>query len=256
MSQLAQLQADFQAYIVDNKKGASFKKQIVNDKKVGVTKRLGIYSDGYRLRIIEALANAYPDLQAYLGDDLFDRTARAYIDHYPSTYCNMRWVGDQMGEHVNKHLPQYPLAAELAVFEWALGLAFDAEDAPILEIADLAAIPPETWGDLHFQFHPSVQLLDLQWSAVAVWQALESEETPPTPEKINEPCLVWRSNLNSHYRALEASEYQAIQQVKAGASFGKLCESLHESLDGAATQQAAQYLAGWLEAGIISKIKT
>lgn len=255
MSQLAKLQADFQAYINDNEKGASFKKCIVNDKKVGVTKRLSIYSDGYRLRIIEALTNAYPDLQAYLGDDLFDSTARAYIEQYRSTYRNMRWVGDQMREHLNNHLPQYPLAAELAEFEWALGLAFDAEDAPVLTIQDLAAIPPETWGDLHFQFHPSVQVLDLQWNAVNVWQALEGEETPPKPLKINEPCLVWRSDLNSHYRALDMSEYLAIQQMIAGASFGDLCESLYATMEDAATQQAAQYLAGWLEAGTISQIK-
>jgi hypothetical protein len=256
MSQLAKLQADFQAYIFDNEKGASFKKRIVNDKKVGVTKRLGIYSDGYRLRIIEALASAYPNLQAYLGDDLFNSTARTYIEQYPSTYRNMRWVGGQMSQHLNKQLPQHPLAAELATFEWALGLAFDAEDAPTLQVQDLAAIPPEAWGSLVFEFHPSMQLLALQWNAVAVWQALDNEGTPPTPVRVNESCLVWRSDLNSHYRSLDSQEYTAIEQVASGASFGDLCESLFDILDGAATQQAAQYLAGWLEAGIISKIES
>ena len=64
MSQLAQLQSDFQAYLMVDVKGAAFKAHIINDKKVGVKKRLGIYYDGYRLRIIEALANAYPILKA------------------------------------------------------------------------------------------------------------------------------------------------------------------------------------------------
>ncbi|MFW5431852.1 MAG: DUF2063 domain-containing protein [Methylophilaceae bacterium] len=255
MSQLAKLQADFQTYIFDNDKGVSFKKCIINDKKVGVTKRLGIYSDGYRLRIIEALANVYPNLKALLGDDLFDSTARAYIDDYPSTYRNMRWVGDHMCEHINITLPQYPIAAEMATFEWALGLAFDAEDAPVLTIQDLAAIPPEEWGSLYFEFHPSVNLIDLQWNVIPVWQALDNEKAPPTPKKINEPCLVWRSDLNSHYRSLDTLEYQAIQLITFGSSFGDLCESLYSTLEDAATQQAAQYLAGWIEAGIISKIE-
>ena len=256
MSQLAKLQADFQAYIYDNAKGAAFKKQIVNDKVVGVTKRLGIYSDGYRLRIIEALDTAYPNLKAMLGDDLFISAARSYIDQYPSTYRNMRWVGDQMQAHLTKTLPQYPVAAEMAVFEWALGLAFDAEDAPVLQLQDLAAIPPETWGDLYFELHPSVQLLDLQWNAVAIWQALDNEETPAGAEKIHEPCLVWRSDMNSHYRSLDAQEFNALQQVSAGASFGGLCESLFATLGEEATQQAAQYLANWLEVGLVSKVVT
>ena len=77
MSQLAQLQSDFQAYLMDDVKGAAFKAHIINDKKVGAKKRLGIYYDGYRLRIIEALATAYPILKALLGDEVFNRTARS-----------------------------------------------------------------------------------------------------------------------------------------------------------------------------------
>lgn len=78
MSRLAQLQADFQAYLMDEDKGAAFKNCIVDDAKVGVKRRLSIYADAYRLRIIEALANSYPKLKALLGDDLFDAT-RAVI---------------------------------------------------------------------------------------------------------------------------------------------------------------------------------
>lgn len=255
MSKLAQLQADFQASIMD-KHNDTFKKRIIDDAIVGADKRLSIYVDSYRLRIIEALSTAYPKLHMLLGDDLFDATARQYIDQYPSSYRNMRWVGDQMSQHLSNVLPQHPIASELATFEWALGLAFDAENAPILQLQDLAIIPPETWADLSFAFHPAMQLLDLQLNVVSVWQALDAEETPPTPIQNNEPCLIWRNDLNSHYRSLDAQEFQAIQQVASGSSFGDLCEALFETLEGAATQQAAQYLAGWLEAGIISKIKS
>ena len=253
MNHLAKLQADFQAYLFDDIKGAAFKTQIINDKKVGVKKRLGIYYDAYRLRIIEALSNAYPHLKNLLGDDLFESTACAYIDLYPSTYRNMRWYGGQMNEHLRKNLPQHPIAAEMAAFEWALGLAFDAEDVLNLTLQDLAEIPPENWADLRFKFHPSVQLLALKWNVLLTWQALNAEETPPAAVQINEPCLVWRKDLNSHYRSLELAEYAAIQQVIAGESFGELCEQLQENAsEEAATMQAAQYLAGWLNEGMIS----
>lgn len=258
MSHLAKLQSDFQAYLMDENKGAAFKKQIINDKKVGVKKRLGIYYDAYRLRIIEALCNVYPHLKNLLGDDLFDKTARAYIDLYPSTYRNMRWVGGEMSAYLCKSLPQHPIAAELATFEWSLGLAFDAEDAPILTLQDLAEIPPENWADLRFKLQPSVQLLALKWNVLLVWQALNTEETPPAAAQINEPCVVWRKDFNAHYRSLEVAEFQAIQQVMAGASFGELCEKLQENAneeqatDGQSIRQAAQYLSGWLNEGLIT----
>ena len=255
---LIQLQNDFQAYVLDSDlhhkdKGAAFTKKIVNDKKVGVKKRLGIYADGYRLRIIEALSSAYPILKAWLGDDLFDKTARSYIDQYPSTYRNMRWVGDVMCEHLTKTLPMHPLAAEIAQFEWALSLAFDAEDAPILSLQDLAAIAPESWGELRFKFHPAVQLLSPKYNVLLVWQGLNSDETPPKATQINEPCVVWRKELNSHYRSLEHTEYAAMQSVILGISFGELCESLQENTsEDEATMQAAQYLSGWLNGGLIT----
>ncbi len=255
MSQLAQLQSDFQAYLMDDVKGAAFKVHIVNDKKVGAKKRLGIYYDAYRLRIIEALANAYPILKALLGDEVFNRTARSYIEQYPSTYRNMRWVGDQMQTHLQKILPQHAVASEMAAFEWALSLAFDAEDVPSVTLQDLAVIPPEDWADLKFVFHPSLRMLHLQWNVLPIWRALNSEETPPKAAKKNVTCLIWRMNLNSHYRSLDAAEHAALQSAIAGASFGALCEQLQENAsEEKATIQAAQYLSGWLNDGLITKV--
>ena len=255
MSQLAQLQSDFQAYLMDDVKGAAFKAHIINDKKVGVKKRLGIYYDGYRLRIIEALANAYPILKALLGDEVFNRTARSYIEQYPSTYRNMRWVGDQMQTHLQKALPQHAVAAEMAAFEWALSLAFDAEDVPSITLQDLALIPPENWADLKFVFHPSLRMLQLQWNVLPIWAALNGEETPPKAAKKKVSCLIWRMNLNAHYRSLDAAEHAALQSAIAGASFGALCEQLQEKAsEEQATMQAAQYLSGWLNDGLISKV--
>jgi hypothetical protein len=251
---LTQLQADFQAYLMDDVKGAAFKHRIINDKKVGVKKRLGIYYDAYRLRIIEALANVYPNLKKLLGDDLFDSTARSYINMYPSTYRNMRWVGDKMAEHLQATLRQHPIAGELATFEWALGLAFDAEDVPILTLQDLAIIPPQDWGNLRFKFQPAVQLLSPTYNVLRVWQALNIDEIPPKAKQIKEPYLVWRKELNSHYRSLEPAEYAAIQQMMAGASFGDLCETLLEVKGDEATNTAAQYLAGWLNEGLLTAL--
>ena len=268
MSSLAKLQADFQAYLLDDIKGAAFKSQIIDDKKVGAKRRLSIYVDAYRLRIIEALATAYPKLHLMLGDALFDSTARTYIDAYPSTYRNMRWVGGYMCVHLQSTLPQHPVAAELATFEWTLGLAFDSEDAPVLSLQDLANIPPENWADLSFAFHPSVHLLPLQWNVVQIWNALDQEQAPSSIVNTDEPCLIWRQGfnsgfdlgfdlkqgLNAHFRSLDFAEYAALQLAISGVSFGALCEQLQENAsEEEATIQAAQYLSGWLNDGLIAK---
>ena len=256
MSQLAKLQADFQAYLLDDAKGSNFIHAVVDDKKVGAKKRLSIYHDAYRFRIIEALATAYPQLKALLGDVLFDKTAREYIEAYPSTYRNLRWYGSQMCEHLLTTLPQHPIAAEMADFEWALSLAFDAEDVPELNLQDLAAIPPENWAELSFKFQPAIKIVRASWNVIPIWKALEIGETPPKPAQASsyQSWLIWRKNFNPQFRLITEIEVITLNMAMSGATFGDVCESLNIAMDEEeAVTAAAQYLAGWLEAGLIFK---
>ncbi|MGB4812952.1 MAG: DNA-binding domain-containing protein [Methylophilaceae bacterium] len=252
MSQLEKMQTDFQNYIIH--KNETFMYCIVDDELVGATTRLNIYYNGYRLRIIESLATSYPKLQAWLGDDVFNNIARGYIANYPSTYSNMRWVGDKMDLHLKHALAKQPFSAELAQFEWALGLAFDAEDAPILQLADLVKIAPEDWADLQFRFHPCLQLLPTRYNVIAIWKALDLNATPPKPKLIRQHTVIWRYNLDSYFRSVDQAEYAALQLVASGASFGELCESLQSESGEVATNIAAQYLSTWLNDEIIQAI--
>ena len=258
MSQLAQLQQAFQAYLLDDNAGksnATRRKFIINDTKVGAKKRLGIYHDAYRLRIVEALGTAYSNVKKLLGDHFFSTTARGYLSLHPSTNPNLRWYGAHMADYLKTALPQHPIAAELAAFEWALALTFDSHDAPTVHLQDLAAIAPEAWGDLHFKFHADVQFFTTQHNTVAVWKALEVDEAPPKASAAEHYLwLIWRQHLNANFRSIDDAEANALRLVMAGASFGDLCEALYESAGDDATPQAAQYLAGWLQVGLISAL--
>ena len=257
MSQLAKLQADFQAYLLDDAKSSSFIKAVIDDKKVGAKKRLSIYHDAYRLRIIEALATAYPQLKALLGDVLFNKVAREYITVYPSTYRNLRWYGGEMREHLLTTLAQHPIAAEMADFEWSLSLAFDAENVPELTLQDLSTIPPENWDALSFRFQPAVKIVRTRWNTIRIWHALEAEEGPPKPaqESSYQSWLIWRKNFNSQFRQITEMEVIALNMAMMGATFGEICASLEVEMDEEqAMTTAAQYLAGWLESGLICKV--
>lgn len=253
MIQLAQLQTAFQAYISGEPAGDTIFPAIINDEKVGAKIRLEVYYNAYRLRLIEVLSNVYPVLHSLLGDTLFNKSARSYIDAYPSSNPSIRWFGNQLSNHLSLTLPQHPIAAELAAFEWALGLAFDAEDTTVLRLADLLTVPLDQWGDLKFRFHTSVQILQTKWNVMDVWHALNNNEAPPPIAELNNECLIWRQQLDSQFRLLETDEYQAIQLVMAGASFGEVCEHLQKTLtEDEASMTAANFLTCWLEQEIIS----
>jgi len=167
----------------------------------------------------------------------------------------LRWYGAHFADYLKHTLPKHPMAAELAKFEWTLAFTFDSADAPTLHLQDLARIAPETWGDLCFKFHAGVQFIALQYNTVAVWKALEADETPPQAKVAEHHAwLIWRQQLNSNFRSIEDAEADALRLMMQGASFGALCEALFASMGENATSQAAQYLAGWLEAELISTL--
>ena len=116
MSALANLQDLFQThiYLRDERMLA----QVQGSERVPASVRLAIYSDGYRLRLIEALSTDYPGTHGLLGDEQFDRAMRAYIHAYPSKARNLRWYGENVASFLAHAEPyaQHPLLAEMAAF--------------------------------------------------------------------------------------------------------------------------------------------
>lgn len=255
-SRLHALQSGFHAYLLNPADASTLRTAIVDDARVGAEKRLQIYHDAYHLRLIAALSEAYPKLVQLLGDDLFDEMARSYIAACPSTYRNLRWYGGTLAEHLAGALPQHPIASELARFEWALALAFDSADVPLLTRADLAGIQPDGWHALRFCLHPSVQILDMTVNTIAVWKALDNEHPPPEIQTAPSTWLIWRHALNPHFRSLDVGAARSLKQIMQGAYFSDVCEALLDThTESEIIGQAAQYLVGWLDDGLITQLK-
>src|SRR5947209_11246072 len=92
--------------------------------------RLGVYRNGYWARLAGVLRVNYPVLAKLLDEDEFDRIAYDYATQYPSKSYSIRWHG----RHLDRVIDD-PGLADLARMEWALGIAFDAADARIVDMA-------------------------------------------------------------------------------------------------------------------------
>lgn len=219
--------------------------------------RLGIYADAYLLRLDEALRANYPKLHLLLGDDDFLALTRTYLAGHPSQQASIRWFGAELAGFLAATPPYAatPALAELARFEWALGLAFDAANAPGLGIAALAAIADEDWPVLRMRFQPGFAHLSLQWNAAAVWRALDADAAPPAPVREASDWAIWRADLQPHYRSLAGDEAALLGALQSGRPFGAACESLlpwHD--EDTAPARAGALLGQWLAEGWIAAL--
>ncbi len=239
MTNLSALQRDFQAFILHGDSAAL--------QTLSARSRPEIYAGAYIGRLTEVLAADYEVLARILGEDAFDSLARDYIAAHPSKARSARHFGAELPDFLDHHplAKEYPPIADMARFEKALADAFDAEDADILSIADMAAIEPGLWPRLTFTFHPSVNRLELQHKVDGAWSGDDVEAGEPTR------YLIWRQDLVSMYRALDR-EAESLALAMAGASFGDICLAVDQNDDPQmAAQIAATYLRTWIEHGLI-----
>ncbi len=259
MSALQALQRDVQRYIMwpDSPRGAGGLRHVVDAGAISALQRLDIYSSGYRLRLIEALQTDYPVVLALAGEQRFDALARDYIAAHPSRHPNLRWFGGGFARHLRQVAARRPVLAEAALFEWAVGLAFDAADAPVVTFESLARVSPELWPGLTFQLHPAVQTFTLQSNAPAIWTAhaqgrLLRARRQPAPRV----WAVWRREQMPRFRSLPADEAWALRALSRGCNFARLCAGLCRWAPQAeAPLRAATLLRTWVEEGMVSAVR-
>lgn len=223
---LAELQRDFQRHVMHGHE--RIVDAVGGTVEVPATLRLAIYAEAYRLRLTDALASTLPRLQQLMGNEQFAALASEYIELCPSSYPSIRWFGDQLPRLLQRCCPEQPWLAELARWEWAIAAAFDGADAEPVGIEALAAVAPDRWPTLSFQFHPTVHCLQMRTNAPLLFKALSAEAAPPDCITLEapQPWLIWREGLKTQYRSLGADEHAALEAMRAGGTFEALCDTL------------------------------
>ncbi len=261
MIDLVELQEKFQSFLLgreaDGRPG--MEPLTVGSEDLPAGRRLAVYADAYRLRLLEVLADDYPGLKGMVGDEAFEVLGSAYIAAHPSSHPSVRWFGRHMTRFLGE-APGYrerPALAEMAAFEWTQGEVMDAADSNLADVETLAALAPESWPGMRIGFQNALRRLDLAWNVPAVWKAVIGQSAPPRLEDSRTPLpwLFWRRGLEVHWRSLDDDERFAIDAAREGSGFGAICEGLLERTgDGEVPLRAAGFLKGWLNDGLVARI--
>lgn len=253
---LGDLQRAFQDYLLAS--SDAFQAAVRDTSKADRVTLLDVYRDGYALRLIEVLTTDYPGVMAMAGPADFDHVARAYIAAHPSRHPSVRWYGRGLADFLANTEPysRTPAAAEMARFEWALGEAFDSPDVAPITADALMALPQEAWETLTFTTLPSLRRLTLAFEAPQAWQRREEVEPGDLEvERAPEPLTwaIWRPNLVSNFRSLDADEAAMLDALVEGRPFPELCEVVAPFTgEEQAPARAAGLLRAMVEGGMIA----
>ncbi|MDH5730728.1 MAG: DNA-binding domain-containing protein [Gammaproteobacteria bacterium] len=253
---LNQLQNDFQDFLLG--KSERVIEQVDGTNSVSATRRLDIYHNAYRLRLLDVLMDTYERVVPYIGGENFESAALAFIESHPPSARSVRDYGVKFPEFLADYFEKDLEVAELAAMDQRLRNTFDAADAESLGLEDVATLSPEAWENLKFELHPTTSFQEFSWNTPEIWQSLSNDEAPPLAQ-INSPViwLFWRKDLQPHFRSMTQQEHVALQQIGQGYTFGKTCESLaHEFPELNVSSLIATWLQTWLYDGVLHKTFT
>jgi len=234
---LYNVQNIFQAYLSDHKLESTHTMEslTVDTTQISATRRLKIYYDGYRLRLLEILENDFPKLHTLMGDEAFETLGLLYIAAYPSQHFSARYFGQYLAQFLAEEstYTKQSYLAEMAKFEWALADTLDAANANTLTLDNLKSIPPEQWGNLKIRFHPSLEVHAFEWDIPQLWKAIENKEAARLPKKQKEAItwIFWRKELQSQFRSLTKPQAIILALFQKNHDFSDVCESLTEIMD-------------------------
>lgn len=136
-----------------------------------VARRFAVYRNNVAVGLIGALEARFPAVCSLVGEEFFGAMARDFIRSHPPTSPVLMTFGDGLPGFLEGFEPasDLPYLADIARIEVARTRAYHAADAPRLEAAAFAALPPDALDHLTLTLHPAVSLVR---SPHPVWDIL------------------------------------------------------------------------------------
>lgn len=200
--------------------------------------RLEIYNRQYWFRLLDALSEDYPALQALMGAEDFDRMARAYLHQNRSTSFTLRNLGARLPAWMKAQNQGTTLAQQVAQLEWAYVESFDASQFEAMRLEQISAIE-----DVHpMALQPHIHLLAFDAAVDDLVLALRRAERPCSHDvrdalarAASDAGPIWvavhRHDFVVHYRRLDEGEFVLLAALRDG-------KTLDQALDAVCQVQA------------------
>ena len=194
---------------------------------------LDIYRNNYRGNLHDALAGAYPVVKQLVGDEFFRYLGMKFIGQYPSRSANLHHYGAELADFVITFAPakELPYLPDVAALEWACHCAYFAEDVEVLNINELAQVPPETYSDLVPHLHASCHLLHSDYPIAVIWHAHQPGAASDFHIDLNTgacSALVSRDNDVVMVTELTPAEAAWLRSIQIGTALGEATEETME----------------------------
>jgi hypothetical protein len=208
--------------------------------------RFRIYRNTCRSTLTETLRMTYPAVDRLVGSEFFGMAAERFTVAQPPRSGYLNDYGGAFPDFLAAFEPASALAylADVARFEWALSVAANAVDAPVLDPHVLAAVDPERHAMLRFEAHPSVQFPTLAYPADQIADAVLSGDEAAIAQVDLSSGPVWlvihRGPNGVEAQRLARDTYDFVSRLCGGERLDSLLETASPEAPALLAEQLAK----------------
>ena len=246
------LYSDFHNAILEND-AAQVAGEIKPHSRLTGVQQFAIYSEGYRIRLVQAIRSDYPILLKLLGDSAFDALAVAYIEQNPPTSYNLDFYPHKFAGFVGEKYGD-AFVSELATLEATIAEVFMLTDSEPFLLDKFSQISPENFGEMFFNLRTACRLLQFSYP-VSEWlsNARVQENLPEIPPENKSFLLVVRHNNEVQRHSLSEQEFALLMNLTSGKNVAEALEKTLEEQPSYAENiigSLQNWFIGWIKNGV------
>lgn len=190
-------------------------------------RRFAIYRNNVHVSLVEALGKRFPVAARLVGDDFFRGMAREFVQAVKPRSPVLLEYGAEFPAFVAAFAPAdtVPYLADVARIEVAVSESYHAAEAPVLDMAAMAALDPERLGDMVIEAHPGVRLVGSAFPVGTIWSNHQSEPVKPVAEWAGEDVLITRPKARIGLTVLLPADASFVAALLSGRSFAQAAEA-------------------------------
>jgi hypothetical protein len=197
---------------------------VYDEGKASIHARLNVYSSGYMLRLLDCMYADYAISKKFMGDEVFDSFAKAYLMYHPSTSFTLYDLGKTFPDFLDKTKPQteegsnsayFDIPATLAKVERARQVAMRAPgtESGITDINPVN-IQDIFFSTLNISIPECLQLLELDFPMKQFFESVYREDECELPSPQKTFTAISRKNYRIVFEEITEMQYLLLQECK------------------------------------------
>ncbi len=233
---------------------------ILPSKTLSPVERIAIYRKMFFLRMTESMAIDYPAVKNVVGEEEFDRMiAEEYVKKFPSHSYTLNHLGRYFPQFIHESdLQNKTFLFDLARLELSITNNMDAEESPVVQQQEIAAVPMDQWENATLVPIAALEMLEFDYNVCEYLDAVNEEMTVPEIKNEKIFVVVYRKTYRTYWDILSEQQFFLLNALVSQKTFGESIALLTDRFPDAQKelqQNLFQWFNEWVSSGYFSKIK-